>query len=58
LVQFGGAAATVVFAGVISPGLYQINVVVPASAANGDNTVSASYAGFNTPGVTVIAVQH
>ena len=57
LVQVGAAAATVAFAGVISPGLYQINVVVPASSANGDNTVTASYAGFTTQAGAVISVQ-
>jgi uncharacterized protein (TIGR03437 family) len=57
LVQVGGAAAPVAFAGVISPGLYQMNVVVPASSPNGDNTVTVSYAGFTTQAGAVISVQ-
>jgi uncharacterized protein (TIGR03437 family) len=56
-VQIGGAEAAVQFAGIISPGLYQFNVVVPSSAANGDNTLTASYGGLTTPVGTVIAVQ-
>jgi uncharacterized protein (TIGR03437 family) len=37
-VTIGGAAATVSFAGVVAgaAGVYQINVQVPAGAANGD----------------------
>jgi uncharacterized protein (TIGR03437 family) len=56
-IQIGGAEAAVQFAGIISPGLYQFNVVVPRSAANGDNTLTASYGGFTTTVGTVIAVQ-
>jgi uncharacterized protein (TIGR03437 family) len=44
VVQIGGQAAQVAFAGLVSPGLYQFNVVVPATAANGDNPVTAAYA--------------
>jgi len=45
------------FAGLISPGLYQFNVVVPASTAVGDNSVIASYGGTTTPAGTLITVQ-
>lgn len=57
VVQIGGATATVTFAGLISPGLWQFNVVVPAGAANGDNAVSIAYAGLSTPDGAVITVQ-
>jgi uncharacterized protein (TIGR03437 family) len=57
VIQVGGATATVMFAGVVSPGLFQFNVVVPANAASGDNTVTASYAGFTTPAGARITVQ-
>ncbi len=43
VVQIGGAQATVTFAGVIGPGLYQLNVVVPGTAKNGDNSLTCSY---------------
>jgi uncharacterized protein (TIGR03437 family) len=42
-VQIGGQTAQVDFAGLILPGLYQFNVVVPITAVNGDNTVTAVY---------------
>ena len=57
VVQIGGAAVVVQFAGVISPGLYQFNVIVPTMAANGDNPLTASYGGLTTPAGSVIAVQ-
>lgn len=53
----GGNPAVVGFAGLISPGLYQLNVTVPMSAANGDNPVSCSYEGFTTPTGDLITVQ-
>lgn len=57
VIQIGGASATVQFAGVISPGLYQFNVIVPPAAATGDNPLTATYGGFTTPGGAVIAVE-
>jgi uncharacterized protein (TIGR03437 family) len=56
-IRIGGLSAEVQFAGVVSPGLYQMNVVVPAGAAGGDNIVTADYAGFPTPAGAVIAVR-
>jgi uncharacterized protein (TIGR03437 family) len=52
----GGTRATVQYAGLISPGLYQINVVVPSTASNGDNAVVATYAGVITPSGAMITV--
>jgi uncharacterized protein (TIGR03437 family) len=56
-VEIGGVAATVGFAGVISPGLYQLNVVVPSSVGSGDNQLSVSYGGFTSPLGVLLAVQ-
>jgi uncharacterized protein (TIGR03437 family) len=56
-IEIGGAPALVAFAGVISPGLYQFNVTIPAAAANGDNIVTCTYAGLSTPAGDLIAVQ-
>jgi len=56
-VQIGGATATVEFAGLISPGLYQLNVIVPTSAENGDNTLTAQYNGQSTQTGVVLSVQ-
>jgi uncharacterized protein (TIGR03437 family) len=55
-VTIGGIPATVQFAGLISPGLYQINVVVPATAADGDNQVIATYGGASSPSGAMIPV--
>jgi uncharacterized protein (TIGR03437 family) len=37
--------------------LYQFNVIVPSAAANGDNLVTAAYAGSTTPAGALFAVQ-
>ena len=55
-VTIGGTAADVQWAGLISPGLYQINVVVPPNAASGDNQVIATYAGARSPTGAMIPV--
>jgi uncharacterized protein (TIGR03437 family) len=55
-VTIGGTAADVQWAGLISPGLYQINVVVPPNAASGDNQVIATYAGASSPSGAMIPV--
>lgn len=57
-VTIGGVAAQVVFAGVTATGLYQFNVTVPASTANGDVAVVATIGGVHTQDGTVIPVQH
>ena len=53
----GGAPAPLAFAGLISPGLYQLNLTIPATAANGDNAVSCTYTGATTPAGDLITVQ-
>jgi uncharacterized protein (TIGR03437 family) len=44
-VTIGGVAATVLWAGLVGPGLYQINVRVPTALADGDHAVVATVAG-------------
>jgi uncharacterized protein (TIGR03437 family) len=56
IVNIGGVAATVAFAGLVSPGEFQFNVVVPSSLANGDQPVSATYKGFTTQVGTLLSV--
>jgi uncharacterized protein (TIGR03118 family) len=56
-VLIGTTQAQVTFAGLVSTGLYQINVVVPATAQAGDNAVSVSLGGFTSPAGALIAVQ-
>ena len=55
--QIGGLSAPVGFAGVVSPGLYQLNVTVPPAAPDGDNTIRCSYSSFLTPATNLINVQ-
>ncbi|MEN6602569.1 MAG: SBBP repeat-containing protein, partial [Bryobacteraceae bacterium] len=57
LILIGGVQATVAYAGVVTPGLYQFNVVVPANAPDGDNSVTATYSGFTTAPGALITVQ-
>ncbi len=56
-VKIAGISAEVTFAGVISPGLYQINAKIPASAPSGDSEIVANYAGQSTPAHVLITVQ-
>jgi uncharacterized protein (TIGR03118 family) len=44
-VTIGGAPATVVYAGLIEPGVYQLNVVVPVTLPAGDAAVLATAGG-------------
>lgn len=55
-IQIGGSPATVTFAGVISPGLYQFNVIVPSTVPDGDNRLTCSYNGATSPTGDLIAV--
>jgi len=57
-VMIGGVAATVLSAGLVSPGLYQFNVVVPVSLPDGDHTIAASYGGAITQPGTLLTLQH
>jgi uncharacterized protein (TIGR03437 family) len=55
LVKIGGIAATVNFAGLIGPGEFQFNVVVPATVPDGDQLISVSQTGELTtqPGALI-----
>ncbi|MBZ5625595.1 MAG: hypothetical protein LAQ69_43910 [Acidobacteriia bacterium] len=48
VVVIGGITATVQFAGLVFPGEFQFNVVVPPAAPDGDNAVTAVYNGLST----------
>ncbi len=56
-VTIGGTAATVVYAGLTEAGVYQLNVMVPASLAAGDMPVVATINGVSTQAGATIAVQ-
>ena len=56
-VQISGETAIVTFAGVISPGLYQLNVTIPQGAQSGDNSLVLTYNGQTSPAGDMISVQ-
>ncbi len=47
LITIAGVPAVVQYAGIVSPGLYQFNIVVPA-VADGDDFITATYNGATT----------
>lgn len=53
----GGMPASVLFAGVVSPGLYQFNVTMPAGVPDGDALIAATYNNAITQGGAKIAVK-
>ena len=57
VIQIGGVTATVQYAGLISPGLYQFNVVVPLTVSNGDNPIVAQYAGQTSQSGVLLTIQ-
>jgi uncharacterized protein (TIGR03437 family) len=58
VIKIGGATATVAFAGLVLPGEYQFNVVVPLAITDGNHNVTATLNGITTQGNAMIAVQH
>lgn len=56
LVTIGGITATVQFAGLVSPGTYQFNVVVPSTILTGDQSLTATYNGLTTQAGVYLAV--
>jgi uncharacterized protein (TIGR03437 family) len=57
VIRIGSAQATVQFAGLISPGLFQFNVVVPSDTPDGDQPVTATYSGSSTQTGVLLTVQ-
>jgi uncharacterized protein (TIGR03437 family) len=47
-IQIGGVPAPVQFAGLVAPGEFQFNVVIPTGLGNGDQPITATYAGAST----------
>jgi uncharacterized protein (TIGR03437 family) len=58
VIKIGGITATVQFAGLVSPGEFQFNVVVPPNTPDGDQPVTATYNGITTQSGTLLTVQH
>ncbi len=57
-VTIGGASAQVVYAGLVSAGVYQINVLVPASTPNGDQPVVATVGAFSSASNAIVTVHN
>lgn len=55
-IAVAGRNASVQFAGLVSPGLFQFNVVVPDSIPQGDQTIKATYGGASTQPGTILTV--
>jgi uncharacterized protein (TIGR03437 family) len=53
----GGAPATVQFAGLVAPGEYQLNILVPSGLPSGDNLVVLKVGGVTTQANAYLAVQ-
>jgi uncharacterized protein (TIGR03437 family) len=54
----GGVAASSTFVGLVGPGLYQVNVTVPASLADGDAQIVATVGAATSPVGPLVSVQH
>jgi uncharacterized protein (TIGR03437 family) len=57
-VTIGGAMAVVQFAGLVGPGEFQFNVVVPTGLGNGDQAITATYNGASTQAGTLLTVHN
>jgi uncharacterized protein (TIGR03437 family) len=57
-ITIGGKLAVVQFAGLISPGLFQFNVIVPPALADGDQPLMAEFNGAATQSGLLINIQH
>lgn len=57
IVKIGGVTATVQFAGLVAPGEFQFNVVLPGSLVDGDQPITISYNGSTTQAGALITVQ-
>jgi len=55
--SIGSNAASLAFAGLVSPGLVQMNINIPANSASGDLPISCTFAGATTPSSNVVTVQ-
>jgi len=58
VIKIANLAATVEFAGLVAPGEFQFNVIIPAGAPDGDQPITATYAGLTTQTGTLLTIQH
>jgi uncharacterized protein (TIGR03118 family) len=57
-ILFDNVPGQVVFAGLIFPGVYQFNVVVPSGLPNGDVPVVASTGGYSSPPLVLTSIKN
>jgi uncharacterized protein (TIGR03437 family) len=57
-ITVGGAPAQVTYAGLVMPGLYQFNVVIPSATANGDAQVVATVGSSISPAGALVNVHN
>lgn len=57
-VTIGGVSATVTYQGLVQAGVYQINVIVPSSLANGDQPVVATIGNQTTQSGVLVSVHN
>jgi uncharacterized protein (TIGR03437 family) len=57
-IAIGGVAATVHSAGLVAPGVYQFNVVIPSGPADGDQSIVATFDGQSTQPGTLITIHN
>jgi len=57
-ITIGGIPATVTFAGLVAPGEYQFNVMIPTNAPNGDLPLIATYQGNTTQSQATVITVH
>jgi len=58
VIIIGGIAATVQYGGLVVPGEFQFNVIVPLGVPDGDATVTAVFNGLTSQSNLRLAVQH
>lgn len=57
VISIGGVQAQVVFAGLVAPGEFQFNVVIPPNLPSGDAAISATIDGFTTQAGALLTIQ-
>lgn len=55
-ITVAGRSATVQFAGLVSPGLFQLNVIVPDPIPQGDQTIKTTFGGGSTQPGTILTI--
>jgi uncharacterized protein (TIGR03437 family) len=58
VVKIGGIMADVQYYSLVAVGEYLLNVTIPSSIGDGDQSLTATYDGFTTQSGTLITIQH